>query len=52
MVLHDAALALLHLRQIKRGAGHLDAVRGELFMYPVEELAGFQAVPWMGCSPH
>src|SRR2546430_9456971 len=39
---HDAALALLHLRQIERRARHLDAVHGELLVHPMVELGGLQ----------
>src|SRR2546430_15497068 len=39
---HDAALALLHLRQIERRARHLDAVYGELLVHPMVELGGLQ----------
>src|SRR5256886_17585780 len=39
---HDAALALLHLRQIERRARHLDAVHGELLVHAMVELGGLQ----------
>src|SRR5438105_15325010 len=39
---HDAALALLHLREVKRHARHLDAVRRELLLRPVVQLGRLQ----------
>src|SRR5579863_3177942 len=41
-VAHNAALALLHLRKIKAGTGNSNAVRSELLLYAVVELARLQ----------